>query len=75
MQPPTEANYDIVVQNSVTPSANDVWNLGQKDLRYLSVWCDNVACSNLVFQDNGMVVGSFSGSYNDMRDKPVGGAP
>ena len=49
MQPPVETKYDIVVQSSVTPSANGVWNLGLKDLRYLNVWCDNLACSNLVF--------------------------
>jgi len=40
MQPPVETNYDIVVQNSVTPSANGVCNLGQKDLRYLNVSTD-----------------------------------
>ena len=41
----------------------------------MNVWCDNLACSNVVFQDNGMVVGSLSGSYNDPRDKPLCGAP
>ena len=35
------------------------------------MWCDYVACPNLVFQDNGMVVGSFLGSYNDLWDKPT----
>ena len=73
MLPPAETNYDIVVQNSLTPSANLVYNLGQKDLRYSTVWCDNLACSNLFFHDNGVFVGSFSGSYNDLRDKPAGG--
>ena len=75
MQPPAETNYDIVVQTSVTLSANEVWNLGQKDLRYLNVWCDNVTCSNMVFYDNGMFVESFSGSSNGMRVMHVGGAP
>ena len=73
MLPPVETNYDIVVHNSLTPSANLVYNLGQKDLRYSTVWCDNLACSNLFFHDNGVFVGSFSGSYNDLRDKPAGG--
>ena len=76
MQPPgLETSYETVVQISVTLGANGVWSLGQKDLRYLNVWCYNLACSNQVFQDNGIVVGSFSDSYNDLRDKPLGGAP
>jgi hypothetical protein len=35
--PPVETNFDIVVQNNVTPSANTTYNLGQKDLRFLNV--------------------------------------
>ena len=43
MLPPVETNYDIVVQNNVTPSANMTYNLGQNNLRYLNVWSENVA--------------------------------
>ena len=79
MLPPEETNYDIVVQNSVTPSANVVWNPGQYDLRYSNVWCDKIACNNLVFHDNGEEVGAFSGNYNELRDNLTinegGGAP
>jgi hypothetical protein len=46
---PVEINYDLVLGNSATPSANTTFNLGQKDLRYLNVWSDLVACSNVAF--------------------------
>jgi hypothetical protein len=49
MQPPAETNYDIVVHNSVNPNVNLAWNMGQKELRYLNIWCDNEANSNLDF--------------------------
>jgi hypothetical protein len=71
MQPPAETNYGIVIQNTTTPSANVAWNLGPKKLRYLNVRCDYLVYSNLVFHNNGMVVGHFPRSYNDLRDKPT----
>ena len=68
--PPVKTNYDLVVQNSVTPSANTTYNLWQKDLRYLSAWSDLVACSNVAFRSSGDFIGVFSGSYNELQDKP-----
>ena len=70
MLPPVETNYDLVVGNSVTPSANMTFNLGQKDLRYLNVWSDSMTYSKNVFHSGGKFIGAFSGSYNEMRDKP-----
>ena len=70
MLPPVETNYDIVVQNSATPNTNTTFNLGQKDLRVVSVWSEKVACSNIGFHSGGNFIGSFSGSYNELRDKP-----
>ncbi len=71
MMLPLETNFDLVVQNSVTPCAHLTFNLGQKDLRYLNVWSDVVACSNIGFHQGGELIGSFSGSYNELRDKPT----
>jgi hypothetical protein len=59
MLPPVESNYDIVVQNSVTPSANAVYNLGQSDLSYQNVLTDNVACSTIGFHSEGEFVTFF----------------
>jgi hypothetical protein len=70
MLPQVETNYDLVVQNSVTPSMNTTYNLGQKDLRFLTVWSENVACSNLSFHSDGNFVSTFDGSYASLRDKP-----
>jgi hypothetical protein len=70
MLPPVETNFDLVVQNSVTPNTNATYNLGQKDLRYLNVWSENVACSNIDFHENGNFIGVFDGSYNSLRGKP-----
>ncbi len=70
MLPPEEINIDMVLQNLVTPSLNLTWNLGQKDLRYLNVWSEVVACSNIGFRSGGNFIGAFSRSYNEVRDKP-----
>jgi hypothetical protein len=70
MLPIVETNYDIVVANSVTPSARTTYNLRQKDLRYLNVWSENVACPNIDFYSGGNFVGTFNGSYDSLRDKP-----
>ena len=70
MLPLADTNYDLVVENSATPSANMTFNLGQKDLRYLNVWSDIMACSNIDFHSGGNFIGVFSGSYNELRDKP-----
>jgi hypothetical protein len=74
MLPPAETNFDVVVQNNVTPSAHVTYNLGQKDLQYLNVWSVNARCSNLIIQ-NGEEQLQFNGSYNQLRDKPTFGAP
>ncbi len=73
MIPPVETNFDVVVQDNVTPSVQVTYNLGQKDMRYLNVGSDVVACSNIGFHQGGDLFGSFSGSYNELRDKPTGG--
>ena len=70
MLPPAETNLDIVVGNSVTPSANMTWNLGQKDLRFLNVWSENVAYLNIDFHFGGDFIGVFDGSYDSLRGKP-----
>ena len=70
MLPPVETNFDLVIGNSVTPSANTTFNLGQKDLRHLNVWSNNMACSNIDLHSGGNFIGVFSGSYNELRDKP-----
>jgi len=70
MLPPVETNYDLVVKNSLIPSANTTNNLGQKDLRYLNVRSENVACSNIDFHSGGNFVGTFNGSYDSLRNKP-----
>ena len=67
---PVETNCDFVKQNSVTPSASTTYNLKQKDLRYLNVWSHLVACSNVAFHSGGNFIGAFSGSDNELRDKP-----
>jgi hypothetical protein len=71
MLQPEETNLDLIVQNSVTPNLNLTWNLGQHDLHYLNVWSDVVASSNIGFHQGGDFIGSFSGSYNELRDKPT----
>jgi hypothetical protein len=70
MLPPVSTNYDLVVGNSVTPIANSTFNMGQKDLRCLIVWSENVACSNIDFHENGNFIGSFDGWYGSLRNKP-----
>ncbi len=70
MLPPTTGNYDLVVKNSVTPSANTTYYLVQKDLRYLNVWSENVACLNIDFHENGNFIGSFDESYDSLWGKP-----
>jgi hypothetical protein len=70
MLPPVETNFDIVVQNNVTPSAAG-FNLGQSGLRYQDVWTENVACNAIGFHSEGELNGTyFTGSCNELRDKP-----
>jgi hypothetical protein len=70
MLPPVETNYDLVMQNIVTPSANTTYNMGQNDLWYLNEWSDQVACSNIGFPSGGNFVGVFDRSYASLRYKP-----
>jgi len=72
MLPPEETNFDLVVQNSVTPSLNLTWNLGQKDPKYLVRIC---VCGSNLFLQNVEDQIQFNGSYNQLRDKPTFGAP
>jgi len=68
MSPPEATNFDIVMLNSVTPSANVTWNLGQNGRRYLYIYTEFVRCNRVVF-DAGST--SFWGSYNELRDRPT----
>ena len=70
MLPHIETSFDLVAQNNINPSANSTYNMGQKDLRYLNVWSDLVATSNIAYHYGGNFIGAFSGSYNELRDKP-----
>jgi hypothetical protein len=67
MNPPEKNNLDIVVQNSVTPSANLVYNLGQKLFRYRNVWSDNVICNTVAFHFDGVLNGTFTRSFKELR--------
>ena len=71
MLSPAENHYDIVVQNSATPSADLAYNLGQKNLFYLNAHAEYVTCFKIGFQSGRNFIGSFSGSYNELRDKPL----
>jgi hypothetical protein len=71
MFPPVQTNLDLGVGNNVTPSASLVFNMGQKDIRFLNVWSENTICSNIGFHSGGNIYARFSGSYNELRDKPV----
>jgi hypothetical protein len=67
---PTEAsNFDIVVSNSITPTTDYMYNLGQKQRRYTHVFTEFVMCGSVCFnkQTNEM----FTGSYNELRDLPT----
>jgi hypothetical protein len=75
MLPPAQTNYDIVMQNSVTVITNLTYNQGQKDLRYLNVWSDRVACSNVAFHSGRNFIKEFFGSYLQLRDKPTFSEP
>ena len=51
MLPPEETHFDLVDLNSVTPSVNLTWNVGEKDLRCLNVLSKFVCCSDLILQN------------------------
>jgi hypothetical protein len=70
MLPHVETNFDLVVGNNVAPSANTTFNLGQQNFRFLNVWSETVACSNLSFHSGGNFVSTFDGSYASLRGKP-----
>ena len=70
MLPPAETNYDIVIQNSVTPNAYLAYNLGQKDLRYLNGNAEYVTCSEIGFQSGGNFIGPFPGATTSSRISP-----
>jgi hypothetical protein len=71
MLPPVETNFDLVVQNNVTSSVNLNSNLGQKELRYLNLHTEIATCSNIGLRLAINFIGTFSGSYNELRDKPI----
>ena len=63
-------NFDIVAYNTIAPSANTTWNLGQLARRWFNIHAEIVRCNRIVFDANPTI--QFSGSYNDLRDKPAG---
>jgi hypothetical protein len=67
MFPAETTNFDIVALNSITPSVNNTWNLGQNGRRFLHVYTETLRCRGIGF-DTGST--SFTGSYNELRDKP-----
>ena len=70
MLPVAGTNYDIGVQSSATPSVDMAYNLGQKDLRYLNDHAEYMTYSEIGFQRDESFIEAFSGSCNELRDKP-----
>jgi hypothetical protein len=67
---PTEAsNFDIIAYNSITPTMDYMYNLGQKQKRYKHVYTQFVMCGSVYF--NNQTSEMFTGSYNELRDLPV----
>jgi hypothetical protein len=68
MDPPQTTNFDVIAQDSVSPSANGIYNLGQLFRRWLWTHTEIVKCNRIFFDAGPNVV--FTGSYNELRDKP-----
>ena len=69
---PEAFNEDIIGLNSITPSTDLQWNLGQYTRRWLYGYIDEVRTRGVAFMQNNNFADStfFTGSYNQLRDKP-----
>ena len=73
---PEQTNFDIVAANSITPSAHKTYNLGQQGRRWAYVYADEVRSRGIGFFDTDPFQSTyFTGSYNELRDKPDIPAP
>ena len=71
--PPEGTNFDLIAQNSLSPSAHKIWNLGQQGRRWLYAYIDEVRTRAVTFFDTDPNTATFfTGSYNELRDKPAG---
>ena len=68
MDPPVANNFDIIAFDSISPTGDGVYNLGQHLLRWHIVYADNMRVSNGIKFDNNAAV--FNGSYPQLRDRP-----
>ena len=68
-------NFDIVAQNSLTPSAHRVYNLGQAGRNWLLAYIQEVRTEAIRFFSGSFdTTGTyFTGSYTELRDLPTGG--
>ena len=69
ISPAETTNFDVITSNSITPVSHQVYNLGQRFRRYNVVHTENLNLTTAIF-DNGARHTYFSGSYNELRDKP-----
>ena len=68
MDPTVPFNEDIIAFDSISPTGNGVYNLGQHLLRWKFVYADNMRVTNgIEFTTNAAV---FNGSYPQLRDRP-----
>jgi len=70
ISPSETTNFDIITDNSITPVSHQVYNIGQRFRRYNVVHTENLNLTTAIF-DNGVRQTYFSGSYNELRDKPT----
>jgi hypothetical protein len=70
ISPAETTNFDIITNNSITPVSHQVYNLGQRYRRYNLVHTNFINCTTAVF-DDGVRQTYFSGSYNELRDRPA----
>jgi hypothetical protein len=70
ISPSETTNFDIITNNSITPVVDKVYNIGQRFRRYNVVHTENLNLTTAIF-DNGVRQTYFSGSYNELRDKPT----
>ena len=68
--PPGTTNFDIITSNSITSVSHHVYNLGQRLRRYNVVHTENLNLTTAIF-DNGVRQTYFSGSYNELWDRPA----
>jgi hypothetical protein len=60
----------MITNNSITPVVDKISNIGQRFLRYNVVHTENLNLTSAIF-DNGVRQTYFTGSYNELRDRPT----